>query len=64
MVKILLIDDNRDFAEDARELLAARGHQVRYLDSAEDALRLPASEHFDLILLGGRLLQDRPSCVR
>jgi DNA-binding NtrC family response regulator len=55
MVKILLIDDDRDFAEDARELLAARGHQVRHLDSAEDALRLPASEHVDLILLDNKM---------
>jgi two-component system nitrogen regulation response regulator GlnG len=55
MVKILLIDDDGNFAEDARELLAARGHQVRSLDSAEDALRLPASERFDLILLDDKM---------
>jgi two-component system nitrogen regulation response regulator GlnG len=55
MVQILLIDDDRDFAEVAGEGLAARGHQVRHLDSAEDALRLPASEHFDLILLDNKM---------
>lgn len=55
MVKILLIDDEPNFAEAARELLAARGHEVRHLDSAEDALRLPASDHFDLILLDNKM---------
>jgi DNA-binding NtrC family response regulator len=55
MVQILLIDDDRDFAEVAGERLAERGHQVRHLDSAEDALRLPASERFDLILLDNKM---------
>jgi two-component system nitrogen regulation response regulator GlnG len=55
MVKILLIDDDQNFAEDARQLLAERGHQIRHLDSAEDALGLPASEHFDLILLDNKM---------
>jgi DNA-binding NtrC family response regulator len=56
MARILLIDDDADFAEEVRERLCQLGHQVRYLDNPEEALGLACSgDHFDVILLDNKM---------
>ena len=56
MARILLIDDDADFAETLRGKLCAQNHQVRWLDSAEDGLKLlAAAEPFDLVLLDNKM---------
>jgi DNA-binding NtrC family response regulator len=52
MARILLIDDDPDFAEVVSGPLTELGHQVHYEETAEEAFRLlSAGETFDLILL-------------
>src|SRR5512145_1362110 len=48
--RVLVVDDERFFQELFRELLQAAGHQVRTASSGEEALRLMAEEHFDVLL--------------
>lgn len=48
--KILLVDDNRDVGETARDILENAGHQVILSDSGKEALRLLAL-HQDIDLL-------------
>jgi DNA-binding NtrC family response regulator len=56
VARILLIDDDREFADFLRGKLSEQGHEVRWLDQAEDGLRLLASaETFDLVLLDNRM---------
>src|SRR5262245_17346424 len=56
MARILLIDDDGDFAECLRENLSDRGHDVRWLGLAEDGLRFLASaEKIDLVLLDNKM---------
>jgi DNA-binding NtrC family response regulator len=56
MARLLLIDDDELFAEEARERLVCQGHTVRYQDTADEALGLLAGgERFDLILLDNKM---------
>ena len=56
MARILLIDDDADFAETLRGRLDEQDHEVRWLDLAEDGLKLLASaEPFDLVLLDNKM---------
>jgi DNA-binding NtrC family response regulator len=56
MARILLIDDDADFAGEVSERLSQLGHQVRYLDNPEEALALACSgDHFDVILLDNKM---------
>jgi DNA-binding NtrC family response regulator len=56
MARILLIDDEPDFAELLQAALQQLGHEVCYCDRAEEALRLLAGgEKFDLVLLDNRM---------
>src|SRR5689334_3355207 len=56
MVRILLIDDDQDFAAEVEERLARLGHQVRYHDDPEEALGLlSGGDHFDVILLDNKM---------
>ncbi len=48
---ILVVDDNTDAAETLRELLAARGHQVRVATHAAEALDLARSDPPEVALL-------------
>src|SRR5262245_39624380 len=56
VARILLIDDERDFADALRGFLAGLGHAVHWLDLAEEGLRLlAADEPFDVVLLDNRM---------
>ena len=48
--RVLVVDDERFFQELFRELLQGAGHQVRAAASGEEALKLMAEEHFDVLL--------------
>jgi DNA-binding NtrC family response regulator len=52
----LLVDDDADFAEFLQSQLREQGHDVRWLDRAEDALRaVSAPEPFELVLLDNKM---------
>ena len=55
MAKILLIDDDLDFSRLLQRALAARGHQVQYLERATQGPDVLANEEFDLLLLDNRM---------
>jgi DNA-binding NtrC family response regulator len=56
MAKILLIDDDSDFAEFLRETFTDQGHAVRWLAEAEDGLRLLTTPGAaDLVLLDNKM---------
>ncbi len=56
MARILLIDDDRDFADFLQHFLAGLGHEVRWFDQAEQGLRLLAArEPFEVVLLDNRM---------
>ncbi|MBI1913451.1 MAG: sigma-54-dependent Fis family transcriptional regulator, partial [Planctomycetes bacterium] len=56
MARILLIDDDPGFSEILRDSLEGLGHEVRWLDLAEDGLRLlAAGEPVDVVLLDNRM---------
>jgi diguanylate cyclase (GGDEF)-like protein len=48
--RILVVDDEKFFQELFRELLQGAGHQVRAAASGDEALKLMAEEHFDVLL--------------
>jgi diguanylate cyclase (GGDEF)-like protein len=48
--RILVVDDERFFLELFREVLGAAGHPPRTAASGEEALKLLAAEHFDLLV--------------
>jgi len=48
--RVLVVDDERFFQELFRELLQGAGHQVRVAASGDDALKLMAEEHFDVLV--------------
>jgi len=48
--RVLIVDDERFFRDLFQEMLTARGHQVRSAASGDEALRMLASDHFDLLL--------------
>ncbi len=57
MSRILLIDDDTDFAECLHAELQDEGHEVDYQESAQDAfdLLLSNSSSFDVVLLDNRM---------
>jgi DNA-binding NtrC family response regulator len=55
MARILLIDDDSDFAEFLRDKLSDQGHEVRGPFLAEEGLRLLATEPVDLVLLDNKM---------
>jgi DNA-binding NtrC family response regulator len=56
VARILLIDDDGDFAERLREELRGGGHEVTWCEAAEGGLALLTSgEPFDLVLLDNRM---------
>jgi len=48
--RVLVVDDEKFFQELFRELLQGAGHQVRVAASGDDALKLMAEEHFDVLV--------------
>lgn len=48
--RILVVDDERFFQELFRDVLGGAGHQVRTASAGDEALKLLAEEHFDLLL--------------
>jgi CheY-like chemotaxis protein len=55
MSRILVVDDNRDFADDLAEIFEHEGHQALACYSARDALELASGKRFDLALLDMRM---------
>src|SRR5439155_17598036 len=56
MAKILLIDDDVDFAEFLQGELSKQGHEVHWLGLAEEGLRLLTSgKKFDVVLLDNKM---------
>lgn len=51
MAKILVVDDDADFLETTRALLASRGHEVLTASGGDAGYRLARSEQPDLMLL-------------
>ena len=49
--RILVVDDDRDFAEALADVLDLYGYQVDIVHSGEDAIETARSNHFDVILL-------------
>ena len=50
-LRIIVVDDNRDFAESIAEVLSAKGHDVIVSFSGRHAVSTCARESFDLALL-------------
>ena len=50
-MKILVVDDNIDFADTMKDLLELRGHQTGVAYSGAEAVARARSEEFDLILM-------------
>jgi len=55
LLRVLVVDDNRQLAENLAELLSDEGCSVRTAFSAEEALRAAADAHFDLVLTDIRM---------
>jgi len=50
-VKVLLIDDEKDFLDIMAERMQARGMQVSTVTSAEKALKMVLKESFDAVIM-------------
>ena len=50
-LRIIVVDDNRDFAESLAEVLSAKGHEVEVAFSGRDAVSRCARQDFDLALM-------------
>lgn len=48
---ILMVDDEKDFAESIEELLEYSGFNVTLAHNGKDAIELSRNEHFDLVLM-------------
>lgn len=55
LLRVLVVDDNRQLAENLAELLSDEGCSVCTAFSAEEALRAAADAHFDLVLTDIRM---------
>jgi DNA-binding NtrC family response regulator len=51
MVRILIVDDDRDMQENIAEILGAEGFSVDVANDGEEALELLGENEFDLVLL-------------
>ena len=49
--RILIVDDDADFAEAISSLLEANGYQVFHAPNGDEGLKLAKAEHPDLILM-------------
>ncbi|MFH1384041.1 MAG: response regulator, partial [Candidatus Omnitrophota bacterium] len=52
---ILVVDDNRDFADSLVDILQLEGHRVSYVYTAEDALLKAFESPFDIIFIDLKL---------
>ena len=50
-MRLLLVEDHQDIAENVCEYLSSRGHQIEHTLTGEDALTRLASRPFDVIVL-------------
>ena len=50
-MRILLVEDHRDIAENIFEYLEPKGHTLDYAGDGREGLRLALAEHFDVIVL-------------
>jgi len=50
-LKILVVDDNRDFCDGVKDILEIEGHEVLSTYSGQDAVELAQKEHLDLIIM-------------
>jgi len=50
-VKVLIVDDEKDFLDIISERILARGMDVSTASSAEDALNMVEEESFDVVIL-------------
>lgn len=50
-MRILLVEDHRDIAENIFEYLEPKGHTLDYAGEGSEGLRLALAEHFDVIVL-------------
>jgi CheY-like chemotaxis protein len=50
-LRVLVADDNADFAENIAEILGIEGHSVTVAYDGEEAVRRASAESFDLVLL-------------
>jgi CheY-like chemotaxis protein len=55
MAKIILVDDHKDSREIIRQLLQAKGHDVRSCESAEEAIGAIENEIPDAVITDQRL---------
>ena len=55
MGRILVVDDNREFADDLAEIFEHEGHEALACYSAQEALERASGEQFDLALLDMRM---------
>ena len=55
MRKVLIIDDNRAFADNLAEILEDAGHLAVIADSGAQALQLAATSRFDVLLSDMRM---------
>jgi len=52
---VLVVDDDRDFAESLADVIEAHGHQVKIAYSGEEAVEYFGVEHFDITLMDMKL---------
>ncbi|HUB07452.1 MAG TPA: response regulator [Myxococcales bacterium] len=50
MRRYLIVDDNRDFAENLAEIIGDAGHATAIADDGRQALQLAAAERFDAVI--------------
>jgi len=50
-MKILVVDDNREFADSLKDLLSLKRYEAEVAYSGSEAMSLVERQHFDLILL-------------
>ncbi len=53
--RVLVVDDNRELAENVAEILEDEGCRVTLAHSGEEALELGSADHFDLVLTDIRM---------
>lgn len=55
MLRVMVVDDNRQLAENLAEILSDEGCEVSTAFTAEEALRAADGDHFDLVLTDIRM---------
>lgn len=54
-LQVLIVDDNRELADNLAELLVDEGHHVHTANSGEQALRIAGEQRFDYVLTDFRM---------